>query len=328
MSNGTSAQSQFNFQRPPGKIYRVGPAGSNMFFTSIQAAIDAAVADGHTSNDNPAAIEVSPGRYTEDLVLATGVSLYGQVSPQILNADGTGGFTVVEGNMTFPVSNVLSRNQNSISIMNMAFTCLNGVTLTLSGTGSSQINFYESIVQKQAGGDANPAFALLSTNANARVRFRGTLIDYNIAGVAMDLQGGVTAFRNCATGVFSSNNSTLVAVATLQNNARLDSDFCDFFFVGNATDVFDIQAAAAQINIFASRIVNNLVGGNIFWFSAAGNGRAMQSMLQLNNDLSGYVAAGAAGTYLEGSNAYSGTNRQVQDTLTVFTLSQEADIVP
>lgn len=71
-----------------------GPGGSDPQYQSIQDAIDAAVADGATFDD-PRAVRVLPGLYTETVQLETGVIVYG------VSRDGV----VIDGNVSYqPVS--------------------------------------------------------------------------------------------------------------------------------------------------------------------------------------------------------------------------------
>ena len=72
------ARTKFRYQASYDSIYRVGKTVGTQpqtQYTSIQAAINQAVTDGHTSNDNPAFIEIYPGSYTENLSLSPGVHL-------------------------------------------------------------------------------------------------------------------------------------------------------------------------------------------------------------------------------------------------------------
>lgn len=61
----------------PGALrYLVGPAGSGAPYSSVQAAITAAVADGATSSA-PLGVFVLPGTYTENVALSPGIALSG-----------------------------------------------------------------------------------------------------------------------------------------------------------------------------------------------------------------------------------------------------------
>ena len=175
MANGTAAQLQAKYQRPPNAIYRVGPTGSGFFFTSIQSAIDQAVADGFTTSANPAVVEIAPGAYTESVALKPGVSL----------SAIQGGTVTVTGNHTYAVSNGLTRAQNSITMTNVTLTTLNGITLSISGTAPMQLTINGGTIQKQTGGDANVAYEITNTGSGSRVRFnQGASIDMNVTTAA------------------------------------------------------------------------------------------------------------------------------------------------
>src|SRR5262245_22330602 len=132
MANGTNSQVQFRFQRPISPIYRVGPTGSNMFFTSIQTAINQAVADGFTSSANPAEIEIYPGTYVENVSLNPGVNLKGMLS----YSKAEGG-VVIQGSVTYNVAAGTFPNNDclvdSIQILPPAAT----VPFTFSGAGGA-----------------------------------------------------------------------------------------------------------------------------------------------------------------------------------------------
>ncbi len=81
--------------------FLVGNDGNDEF-TSIQAAINAAVSKGHNSS-NPAVILVKPGTYKEDLTLASGVDIKAVAYGSISLSTGFNGFpstTLVEGSIT------------------------------------------------------------------------------------------------------------------------------------------------------------------------------------------------------------------------------------
>lgn len=311
MSNGTLSQAQARYLRPVPSVYRVGPVGSGFFFTGVQTAIDQAVADGFTDSTNPATVELQPGTYTENVVLKPGVSLSARQP----------GTVTITGNATFPVSNGLTRAQNTISISNIALTVLNGITLAVSGTAPIQLTLNGVSLEKQTGGDATVAYSINNTGGGSRVRFNaGSSINYNIAtGTAMNLERGLTEFRQRNTGIFSSAGVTLGAVAALTNAAALRVWGCDFWFTGPATNVIDIQSASAIVDMLHSWLANSLAGGNGILFTAAGTARIRWCVINMNASLAGYVAKGAAGTFLYSSPVIIGANNQVQNTLTVLT---------
>lgn len=304
----------FRLQKSPAAIYRAGLTVGGVpqaEYSSIQAAIDQAVADGHTTSANPAVVEILPGAYTENLALKPGVSL----------AAIQGGTVTVTGNHTYAVSNGLTRAQNSIAMTNVALTVLNGITLAITGTAPIQLTINGGTIAKQSGGDANPAYEISNTGAGSRVRFnQGASVDMNVTTApALNLVRGSTEFRDRNSAVFSSSGVTIQAAAVLTNAANLRVWCCDFWASGNFTNIIDIQSASAVVDLMHTVLTNTLAGGNGILFTAAGNARVRWCFVNMNASLTGYIAKGAAGTFIYGSLVIIGANNQVQNTLTILT---------
>lgn len=307
--NSKSSQTKFAYQAPGNNIYRVGPG---LLYTTVQAAIDAAVADGFTSAANIATVEISPGTYVENVVLKPGVNLTGVASG-----------VIIDGTCTFPVSNGATRAQNTLILTNIVFTVLNGRTLEVSGVDPCSLTLNAVNLIKQTGGDAQPAYSLTNTGAGSRVRFNaGSLIDYNVAtGTAMNCERGSTEFRQRNTSIGSTDGVTFGAVAALTNSASLSVWGCENWFVGNATQIIDIQSATAVVNMRHTTFTNTLAGGHGILFTAAGTARLRWCQIQIDTNVAGYIGkfSGAAGVFTQGSNVIIGTNRQVQIGLTILT---------
>lgn len=313
----------FRLQKSPNAIYRVGPTVGGVpqaQYTSIQTAIDQAVADGFTTSANPAVVEIAPGTYTENVTLKPGVSL----------AAIQGGTVTVTGNLTYPVSNGLNRVQNSISITNIVFTTLNGITFSVSGTAPVQVTVNGGQFIKQAGGDANPVYEITNTGSGSRVRFnQGAFIDMQITTApAMNLTRGTTEFRDRNSAVASTNGVTIQAAAVLTNSAALRVWCCDFWTNGNFTNIIDIQSTTAVVDLLHTYLGNTLAGGNGILFTAAGTARVRWCFVFMNASLTGYIAKGAAGTFGYSYMVIIGANNQVQNTLTVFVDTGTVSAVP
>lgn len=311
MPNQIQGQVGFPAQAPATGVYRVG---AGCLFTTIQAAIDQAVADGYTTGDNPALVEIAPGTYTENVQLKPGVNLNGISS-------GASGVYVV-GNCTYPVSNGATRAQNSIAIQNMTLTCLNGITLDISGNAPIQLTLVGVSVQKQSGGDANPAYQHQNTGAGSRVRFnQGCTVDHGVTTAeACRLVRGTTEFRQRNTAILNNSGGTIVAGVVLQNSARLTVWGCDNWINGAYTDCIDIQGAGAIADLWHTWLQNTLAGGNGVNFTAAGTARVRYTVISMDTNVTGYVAKGAAGTFIDNvANTILTTNRQIQNTLTYTT---------
>lgn len=110
--------------------YLVGPTGSNSPFTTIQSAINQAVADGHTSVSNPATVFVRSGNYLEDLIMYPYVNLNGISSNGVfifgsMNIDITGNILIhdvsVTPNLINPGIGVTGGNTGNIFFTDCSF---------------------------------------------------------------------------------------------------------------------------------------------------------------------------------------------------------------
>lgn len=291
------ARTKFRYQASYSSIYRVGNSVGSQpqtQFTSIQAAINQAVADGHTSNDNPAFVEIYPGTYTENVSLAPGVHLIGQGTKTSSGpaANGAGAEVSIVGTASYANSNALTRTQNRIILRGINFTVVNGITLALSGTALVEVFIDNCVVQKQTGGDVNPAFQFANTGASSRVRFNDCFIFHDVAtSTVMDLQRGSTEFRGKLSGIFSVNGVTLGAAATLSNAASLTIANNAAFTAGPFTAVVNLTNNFNVVNGDRATIQNTLVGGIMFNCSANANVRMRQCGLFLQDATSVMVKA-------------------------------------
>lgn len=337
MGNTVVGQTSFPLQSPAKNIYRVGVGCQ---FTTIQAAINQAFADGHTSNDNLAIVEVSPGTYTENLSLKPGVNVCGlgvwSTGPGSLNSDGTGGITTVIGNHDYTVSNGLNRTQNSITIANINLTCLNGVTLLVAGTSPCQLVFSGMALHKQAGGDSNPI--LRSTNSGAGTRIRsqnnGTLAnDVANNAVLCDLQQNTTFEMRDRTSVFFSNVNAVAGIGVrLSNTATFRATNVDGLFNGSySTACIEIASSTITIDLRWVLIVNTNTGAGASLISynqpsgAANAVRLRWCFLQVGS-ATGYLGkntSGNGGSWQQGSNVLittaGGTSGNVQNGINIGT---------
>jgi hypothetical protein len=293
----------FKFRKEFAKIYRVSTDGP---YQTIQAAINAAVADGHTSNDNPAFVEIYPGTYTENLALSPGVHLIGEgtKTTNIPAATGIGSEVIVIGNMTYANSNALTRTQNRLILRGITFTVLNGIVFVMSGTAAVQVNTYECVFQKQTGGDVNPTFQFTNSQATSQCRFNDTIHDMNVAATTiLDLQRGTTDFRGRLSGVISSAGVTVTNIASLANAAVLNLANEQGFGPIAATQFFALTSAAAVMNVDRANLQNSLVGGIICNFTANANVRIRQSAVFMQ-DATSKIASGATGNLTLVNNSY------------------------
>lgn len=106
-------------------------------YTTIQSAVNAAVADGH-NDTNPAVIIILPGTYTENVTLAPGISLFSPINGYI-------GTTLIIGNVS---ADLIASGTNSLSniLIVGAFTARHLLP-------STQIIFMNNVIVNNTSGD-------------------------------------------------------------------------------------------------------------------------------------------------------------------------------
>lgn len=122
--------------------YVVGPVGSGAPFTSIQAAINQAVADGHTTVANGATILVLAGVYIENIIITTdGIAVCGF---GVRLSSSTGASATVEGSVTFSGGTVWWRQLGIKNTTGVAVTVTSGsvglVDSPVSGFGAANVS--------------------------------------------------------------------------------------------------------------------------------------------------------------------------------------------
>lgn len=202
MANGTLNIAQFPWQRPYERIYRVG---TRLYFTTIQSAINQALADGFVSNANPCLIEIydkgSP--YVENLTLSAGIHLKGiseeqntvPVSGNISWTPGAGGVSV-----------------QTVILEKIAITgAASQANITLAGTNTCLLGLSFCSVTRTLN-DGQSLVNISNTNAGAVISFFDSQLSVteNVAA-GLDLQGGVAKFRG-ATTYSSLGTSTAVRI--------------------------------------------------------------------------------------------------------------------
>jgi hypothetical protein len=117
----------------------------DLAYTTIQSAIDAAVADGHEDVDNPALILVRPGRYVESVFLRRGV--YVQGLPDVL-----GGATVV-GVVTCDLTDSgMGIDKNVTRLGGIEIEAVGGIGLHFTGVVGQQLLASQLFIRGLVGG--------------------------------------------------------------------------------------------------------------------------------------------------------------------------------
>jgi hypothetical protein len=179
--------------------------GNGVNFTSIQAAVNQAVADGHGVL-NPADIIIRPGVYVEDVTIANGgINLAGS-SSSFFNILGMP--TIIQGTLTLTISAV-----NSFYLSNIMFDGITGPALSVSGAGIPLRISANNCVFRTTGG----GFPAISLTNNA-----GTFgfANFTSCVVSGDAEGYLCTGRTLTT-FFLSNLQGQTNAATLNGTARI-----------------------------------------------------------------------------------------------------------
>lgn len=253
---------KFRYQIPSNAIYRVGPTVSGVPFaryTTIQAAINAAVADGHTDNTNPATIEIYPGTYAENLSLNAGVHLKG-----IQNLRGGANAVIVQGSLTLTLSSgTVDENQvfiDSLAIQPPAATR----AIVLAGTSPGRMFFQNCDVDSNSGGAGVTGLVYQSnTNSSSEIRLFDTSVVSNNASdteiIKIDLGtvqliGGRSQLSNTVTNAIGARISGAGSALLLMAQRGVTGSF---------TQVFTIDGAGSLLSIERTQVQNTLAGGHL-----------------------------------------------------------------
>jgi hypothetical protein len=203
-------------------------------YDSIQDAIDAAVADGHTFS-NPAVVLVKPGTYTEDVTSAVGVnviSLMGEKSYQ----------TKLTGTLTFN-SGAGGSIGNKITTWSGIDVSANGTSGTLIFTGSNpqRLNIVNCEVNS---GNAQPALLMNNTGTGSLIVTDNVNFNNTSTGVATKIDYGKLSINH-------GQAVALGSVVTMQfnNNSQIE---------GTSTYVHGtLQFNGTSNGLYENLIINN-----------------------------------------------------------------------
>lgn len=220
-------RTEFRLQKSYARVFRVGEviAGRpECQYQTIQDAIDAAEAAGHTSHQNGAIIEIydkgSP--YVENLILKPGISLVG------IGANG-GRRVEINGNVSFAPT-TQSRAENRLYCENLNFnghSSSAAASMLVAGSAGLEINFWNCGFYREV--EDGEAAIHLNSSAGNNCRVRFTDCDVFFADYTNSNQVAILIATTCRV-VFSGQNA-------------------DFFADGDAHRLFDISASA-QVSVY------------------------------------------------------------------------------
>lgn len=264
-------------------------------YSTIQAAIDAAFADGHTQFvGNPAVVEIAPGIYSESLNLRAGISLLG-ISAASSNVQ-------VVGDATFVANINQSQNENRLVMNGIQFSG----KVELSGSVASRLSLLHSAAIQPAG-STNPS--VLLNNTLGRFDSASSFIIHNDpAGIAADIRNGNFVCSDQTGGIF--NNASSVTASLIKLTGTSTTSLNSIFIGGNNTgapNMIEMASATASCFLKGVNVLNAQSGGNNILFSANGTVRALTSVFSNNGGkfavtTSGGGILGFAGCTIDGSN--------------------------
>lgn len=295
---------------PAEATYRVSADGP---YWTVQGAINAAVADGHTSNANPALVAVSPksGGWAEDVLLAAGVHLRGNpdapYAVQIRSLSYTPGAGLTGATGVVQVEGVRT------------FAASGRPAVWLQGTDYGRLFVRRCVVDKLAVGGL-PNVRVDNTGLSGSVKSDCTLIDcigtVPSTGTAYRVTNGALVAFRC--DVIGASGAPAVR-STLLDGATAVATFWGCNLVSSGTDVVATTTAAGS-----SVTINNSVLRNLLANSSGVNLLAGTFATILNSYFAvpagaGYAVTGS-GTYTNANNAYD-PNANTKNTLTLVNLA-------
>jgi len=239
--------------------YIVGPSlVDGATHTSIQAAINQAVADGFNAS-NPTVILVRPGTYVENLSLAGGVHLQSAVAGKSFS-------TQVSGTVNFASGGVVSINAIDISAP------AGSAAVTFSGTSFQQLYLADQAVYAQGASNAlemsNSASGsgVIIDNVNFRIIAGGTGVAANVSSGTLQGRGGTFWPTSPATpAIVASGGNTFLQTADVFGQVSL-SGSAGFSIAnsqirsGNQPGIIDNTSADILV---ADTGFNTLAAGNV-----------------------------------------------------------------
>lgn len=301
----------FRLQDSYARIYRVGEVIANRpecEFQTIQSAIDQAVADGYTSNDNPALIEIyqKDSAYAENLTLYPGVHLAGVAGNQRFGV-------VIAGNLSYtPPAG--TRAQNRLKLFNLSITgAAGGNNLDLLGTNQFEIYLENCLIVREGFNDGficiNKTNTQVSGNArlfliNSQVYFTDT-VNPNLNVVEWN-GGRFRIFGNQSSlgSDLSSVNSIIRFSGNSQFLANQNSSDLALLF-GDGQNLIDIDTGLGSYAINTSGLTN-YGGGNIIKFSQSATFTIRNTIISLSNTSAKLAEdGGSSGTLIIGNCSFN-----------------------
>ncbi len=286
--------------------YVVAPTFALGEYTTIQSAIDQAVADGADAA-NPAIVWVSAGIYTEDLALVPFVSLAGAV-------DGSVNAVQVVGNSVY--TDNTGAGTNEFSITNMSFVSNNtSPAISFQGSGTSNMH----LQSLDASATATSGTALECTGANFSINVTISTLEASSGAKCMNVSAGNVFMFAGVHSSFVDTASTISGTAVVRlfscvaNDAFVLTDSSSLYLMqcfvtsGNLTCV-DVGVNCALISytsIMLSDATSNyfVTGTGAYFYTqvvAVNDAKLIDPGLNIlpQNSLSGNISFDGGNTFL------------------------------
>ncbi len=244
--------------------------GNGVNFTSIQAAINQAVADGY-GIANPTTILIRPGSYTENISITDGGIALDCATDAI-----SGGAVTIDGNVTLTVT-----GPNAFSFSNMIFTSSLNPTVTITGAAFP----FRGSFSNCSFSCADPGVTCIDISVPS-----GTFgfANFRYCSVQSD---GVGIYNNSRTFVIMENcdvSSSSGAAIVLDSTGRVQLEYSSL--ESNASYGVQFNAAANQCVLYSTNVTSALTAIET---TVGGTATVLNSVLN-TSDASGYWIVGTA----------------------------------
>jgi len=265
--------------------YVVGKDANLYNFTTIQSAINAAETDGATAGVIKL-VYVTPGVYTEDLLMKTGVYLVGATTSHNASA------VKVVGNSSYQ-SAVIGAD---LIVQNIEFSNTGANTLSFGGSSAGKVTFVNVLVD----GDYGPGVLLLADNV-FDVSFYNSTISATGSGTCLGLESGIVNFYYCrftseAYGsTFSPSTAANFYYCDIQDSYVVIEATISFYHcivnsdVNVCVNLLDSTGSFYYTSFISNATLGNFIIGtgatvNYTAISAEGTAKNIQSGSTLNGD--------------------------------------------
>ncbi len=281
LTGATGAQGQQGPAGPQGPAginaadYVVKPGGTSPYFSSIQAAINAAVLDGASAN-NQKSITVLPGTYAENVAIAQGIHVVSAQSESGFAANLNGTLTV-----NIPVNGV-GEDGNLSSWTGVNINGVSGPAINFTGTEGQKLFLYNVRLTAPAN---QPAVSM--TNTGAWATRRSEITGRNVIAS----NGGGAAVLDVAEGIVNATNWSNINASSAGVSVSVNSG------AGGNTTRVNITSGEQTGRVVVAGDANfslangSITSGNLPAVEATGSGTVLVGDSGFNTFVAGNVVS-------------------------------------